>query len=50
MSIFQFAGSIYSRYLIGLLADSKHTKRYKNLKEFIRRGESRALIEVKQKL
>ncbi len=31
----------------GLLGDSRQTKRYKNIKDFIQRGETRALIEVK---
>jgi hypothetical protein len=31
---------------LGLLAEARHTHRYKNLKDFVKRGETRAVVEV----
>ena len=37
-----------SGLVLGLLADSKHTKRYSKLQDFIRRGANKAEIKVNQ--
>ena len=37
-----------SGLVLGLLADSKHTKRYNKLQDFIRRGTNKAEIKVNQ--
>ena len=33
--------------VLGLLADSKHTKRYSKLQDFVRRGANKAEIQVR---
>ena len=38
--------SVLQGLVVGLLADSKHTKRYKKLQDFIMRGQSRAVVQV----
>ena len=32
--------------VLGLLADSKHTKRYNKLQDFIQKGHNRAIVQV----
>ena len=35
--------------VLGLLADSKHTKRYSKLQDFVRRGANKAEIQVRRR-
>ena len=38
--------SLLQGIVIGLMSDARHTKRYKRLTEFIRRGAAKAIIKV----
>eukprot|EP00092_Neocalanus_flemingeri_P012357 GFUD01013323.1.p1 GENE.GFUD01013323.1~~GFUD01013323.1.p1 ORF type:complete len:1085 (-),score=369.84 GFUD01013323.1:206-3460(-) len=38
--------SVLQGLVLGLLADSKHTKRYNKLQDFIQKGHSRAIVQV----
>ena len=38
--------SVLQGLVLGLLADSKHTKRYNKLQDFIQKGYNRATVQV----
>jgi chromosome segregation ATPase len=38
--------SVLQGLVLGLLADSKHTKRYNKLQDFIQKGHNRAIVQV----
>lgn len=38
--------SVLQGLVLGLLADSKHTKRYNKLQDFIQKGYNKAIVQV----
>jgi len=50
INAFVFSVSIDIYHLSALLGDSKHTHRYKTLKDFIKRGGTSALVEASSSL